>query len=226
LPSYPSAANPSRREKHPNKYLKQWLLRHRLNRRRQPLPHAPFEWVGYTILENEDGRAIAEGDLNGDGSMDHAFLAVPGDTLSDAAESVHLIVLLHDQQNGVLKSYKSKDLGLSLLSYAGPESLALQKNVLSYFHKQMRNEVEVKFRYEPDEKDMLLIGLEAQFYGNAMDGPSHHSINYLTGKKISERTEWAREGEDLKSLPKEYSEVEVKVRRLSDMSLESIYDDL
>lgn len=182
---------------------------------------------GYTILSDEGGEAKVTADLNEDSLDDVAVLAAKAlSEDKESAESVELFIFARDKDGKLSKLAGSGDLGTEVARYGGKNNLSLSKNVLSFHNQMMRNELEVKFRYEPKYQDVMVIGKEALFYGSGEYGPSRASINYLSGVKIYTATKWANEGEDIVDLPEERSKVSRELVPLSKVNLDTLYDDL
>ncbi len=182
---------------------------------------------GYTIVETKEGAEVVYEDLNEDGKNDVVVLVeMHGDPSYEQSEEVLLMIFTADRHGQLQMVTASENLGGESVSYDDAKKLSVRKNVISYLHQSMRHHIILKFRYEIEKGDFMLIGKEFNSYGSIGDGPTHISINYLTGMKFIEQSEWSEEEEELELQEQQKETVSKKLKSLSTINWDNMYEDV
>lgn len=182
---------------------------------------------GYEIVKTDQGQELIYRDLNGDGKTDAVVLIVmQGDPGYDQAEEVLLMIYTMDRHSQFQLASHSNNLGGESLMYTKTKSLSVKKNVISYFHQSMRHDMTLKFRYDENVSDFMLIGKDYNEYGGMEDGPRHISINYSTGIKLINESKWDDQSEEVMEQPQRKESFHKELQALSEIDWETIYDDL
>jgi len=182
---------------------------------------------GYEIANTGQGQELIYRDLNGDGKTDAVVLLVmEGDPSYDQVEEVLLAIFTADRHGQFQMSATSKNMGGESLLYSQTKSLSVNKNVINYFHQSMRHDMNLKFRYDKNVSDFMLIGKDYNEYGGMEDGPRHISINYLTGVKLINESTWDDQLEEAVEQPQRKETFNKDLQTLGEINWEKIYDDL
>ena len=109
-------------------------------------------------------------------------MLVQGNNKTDYSSASDVRLSIFEGQNNGTYSLKSQTGNLTssfLHSNSSRRIKISNKNVLSLLHQSMRHDYELKFRYEKNRKDYMLIGSEFNNYNSG-----NTSTNFLSGKRI------------------------------------------
>lgn len=183
---------------------------------------------GFELVKSDEGESLIFANLNDDNITDAVALIVKGNNLKeyDFDSEVRLAVFF-GTDNGYKLFNMSGDFGGETIIAMGSKHIDVKNKVISYFHQSMRYDLELKFRYEQKFKDVMLIGIEANNYGNAVsDGSGNTSINYLSGLKIINENKWNEQKEELEELPEQKIKFNQPLKSISDIDYDTMFDDL
>lgn len=182
---------------------------------------------GFSIVQKNEGREVLFADLDSDGKKDAiALIEMRGDTTYDQSEKVLIAIFTRDRHGELSYASSTKNLGGEALMYDDNKSLSVKNRVIVYFHQSMRHELTLKFRYDIGAGDFLLIGKDFKSYGSIDEGPSTISINYLTGIKLINESQWDDELEEAVPQPQQKETFKKSMTSISSIDFDSMYDDL
>ncbi|MGB0932448.1 MAG: hypothetical protein ACPGVB_16820 [Chitinophagales bacterium] len=142
---------------------------------------------GYKIVPTDKGINIAMGNLNNDELEDAVVLIAKASNSIEKAEGVRIAVLTGaDNGEYVVHSMSGNLTSAFIYNNLSKPQIKINKKVISAFHQSMRHHYELKFRYENDKGQFMLIGSEVMNYGSAaLEGSGPISSNFLTQKRIT-----------------------------------------
>ena len=149
-----------------------------------------------------------------------------GDTSYDTSEEILLVIFTTDRHGQLQVAASSSNLGGEASMYKDGKILSVKKGVISYHHQSMWHHLSLKFRYEINAGEFMLIGKDYADYGSMKDGPTKVSINYLSGVKLTDKSAWDNKTEEIISLPQERKTFKAPLKPLSSINWETLYDDL
>lgn len=181
----------------------------------------------YQIVQSEKGPNIVSGYLNNDEYLDFAVLVAKGENLIDYSNSEDVRVLIYEgtDSNEYIKTSQSGNLTKVFIHYnIAPKLKISNKNVINLSHQSMRHHYDLKFRYEKEERNYMLIGSDYNNYGNAAkQGAGTISTNFLTGKRIENLMDFDTEKEKIYDLPEKILEFNKPLIPINKVSYYNVY---
>lgn len=188
-----------------------------------------FVTDGFEIVSYDEGANFLKGDFDDNDTQNFAVIIASNEAeFFQDAKDVRIAIYEQQSDNMFQKVAESGNLEGYFIHNAPTSQLHLDKNVLSIKRQDMRFDNEWKFRYEKSVNDYVLIGSEYNNYGNAVgDGSGNRSINYLSGEKIEQFSEWDMEKEELIELSTETTSINTIREQpilLKDFDMQNFYD--
>jgi|GEM_PF-1675556 len=139
---------------------------------------------GFEVVQFANQQNPNDTDLNDDGISDYIVLMARGVTVEELpmAEDVRLAIFEgQDDGNFLLKSQTG-----NLVAFANTTIMVSNSNVINLAVQSMRHEYKLKFRYESNYQDYVLIGSEYNNYASGMGtGVENISTNFIAGERIA-----------------------------------------
>ncbi|MEL0643332.1 hypothetical protein V6251_02990 [Olleya sp. Ti.3.14] len=140
---------------------------------------------GYTIFRTGGKLNKVKAYLNTDDIYDYAVLLSNGNQHNAYADATRVtLAIFEGQKDGTFKlKSQTGNLTYAFIYTAVEKQLTvLNNNVITLRHQSMRHDYELKFKYEADYEDYMLIGSDYNNYGNAMHiGAGNVSTNFVFG---------------------------------------------
>ena len=140
---------------------------------------------GYAIIRSGGKFNNVKADLNMDGIYDYVVLLSNGTESKDYADATRVtLAIFEGQTDGTFKlKNQTGNLTYAFIYTAVEQRLKVINNtVIILRHQSMRHDYELKFKYEADYEDYMLIGSDYNNYGNAMHiGAGNVSTNFVFG---------------------------------------------
>ncbi|WP_434036222.1 hypothetical protein [Formosa sp. 4Alg 33] len=144
---------------------------------------------GYHLIYFENRPNRVHADLNKDGILDYAVLITDGnrDVGYIDANKVKLAIFEGQEDGAFTLKNETGNLTYAFIYRNLDQNIKVSdSNVISIAHQSMRHDYELKFRYQKERKEYMLVGTAYNNYGNAIHkGAENTKTNFISGKRIS-----------------------------------------
>ncbi|WP_292946704.1 hypothetical protein [Olleya sp. UBA1516] len=144
---------------------------------------------GYTIIRTGGKLNKVKAYLNTDDIYDYAVLLSNGTQHNAYADATRVtLAIFEGQKDGTFK-LKSQTGNLTyafIYTSVEKQLTVLNNNVITLKHQSMRHDYQLKFKYQTDYENYMLIGSDYNNYGNAMHiGAGKVTTNFIYGIRKS-----------------------------------------